>query len=101
MPGRGSVTVHSLRSHCRIGHRERIADLVARIVTPTGALSTYVPVLINAIEGVCVNGVSVGSSSRLLSSSEVSVTVPPVGVVPVASAWLVTPPALISARVIV
>ena len=53
------------------------------------------------MDGVCVNGVTVWSFSKLLLLSDRSVTFGPVGGVPVAVAWFVTLPLLMFACVIV
>ena len=63
------------------------------ITSPTAPVPPTEEVFTRAIDGVCVNGVVVGSSWKLLLSSDKSVTGPPIGGVPVAVAWLVTEPA--------
>ena len=94
---------------------------VLALISPSGSVSFVsvgnvvgVPItpdlLSSTATGGFVNGVTVGSSglpslsgstlAPLVGSSELSVVVLPSGAVPVATAWLVTPPAATSACVI-
>ena len=74
-----------------------ITSSTAKVVQPVVGSITTLDVLIRAILAVVHSGVTVGSSSKILVSSDKSVTSTPMGGVPVANAWLLKVPASKSA----